>query len=225
MNNKIDKYLKRLEELIKQLEKWQNAPEIRRSIYTYLDIPKDKDKKLQMDVKIILKNIFGEDNEYSRECNQILDRCNFTNHRVEPVLGVLKSALENIKGGYIEGIEIRIANEIFDNLLEEAKHHIFKQKNEDIGAMLLRIILEDNLKRIANKEKINIKNEKGRDKQISSVNDELKKEGIYNQTQWRQIQTWLDIGNNAHHGKFDEYTLGQVEDFYKQLKNFIVRFC
>src|SRR5262245_63825176 len=45
----------------------------------------------------------------------------------------------------------------------------------------------------------------------SALNDELKKAGRYNQPQWRMLQSWLDIGNAAAHGKFDQFTQPDVK--------------
>ena len=82
-------------------------------------------------------------------------------------------------------------------------------------AVLGRIVLEDSLSRIADID--------GLDSSLSPsrVNDELKKSGRYPQPMWRQIQAWLDIGNSAAHGKFDEYTVDQVKGMLDGVSLFI----
>ena len=136
--------------------------------------------------------------------------------KLNQIKGLLDACLDDLKNGFIQGQEFVIANEVFDSVLEEAKFFIEEQKNKDIGAILLRIVLEDAIKRISNKEGIEIEGKKA-----SILNEELKSKGIFIQTVWRQNQAWLDIGNSASHGKFDEYTLNQVENFYQGLVNFL----
>ena len=58
-------------------------------------------------------------------------------------------------------------------------------------------------------------------KKVSVLNDELKTNGCFIQTIWRQNQAWLDIGNDAAHGNFDNYNLNQVKTFYQGLVNFL----
>lgn len=84
------------------------------------------------------------------------------------------------------------------------------------SAVLTRIVLEDALKRLARNSEI--------DPEIkaSFINDQLKKKGKYSQSKWRFIQTWLDISNNAVHGKFDEYNAEDVEKLIEDLERFLV---
>ena len=137
-------------------------------------------------------------------------------NKIHKIKGLLDGANEDLENGFLLGQEFIIANEVFDSVLEEAKFFIFEQKNKDIGAILLRIVLEDAIKRIAKKEDLEIENKK-----VSVLNDELKTNGCFIQTIWRQNQAWLDIGNDAAHGNFDNYNLNQVKTFYQGLVNFL----
>jgi len=55
----------------------------------------------------------------------------------------------------------------------------------------------------------------------SVINDELKKRGKYPQSQWRFVQAWLDIGNAAAHGKFDEYKEEDVANLIRDVERFL----
>ena len=110
--------------------------------------------------------------------------------------------------------EFFIASEVFDSLLEEAKYlneHHFK----DSAAILCRVVIEDTLKRLARKESIDDS------QKASKLNDDLKSAGVINQPQWRQNQTWLDIGNDAAHGKFDTYDETKVNSMIEGIKIFL----
>ena len=142
------------------------------------------------------------------------------------IVSVLRSASRSIEKGYIRNLEFQIANEVFDNVLQESKHFIYEKDppNKDIGAMLLRIVLEDNLKRICEKEGIETKTKKGYEETPNKLNEKLKEKDFYNSTQESQIRAWLELGNKAHHGKFDEYKIDEVKNFYTGLESFIVNY-
>ena len=220
--SKINRYVERLKKLIKDLEKLKNSQTKEypgTAGWGHLDFSDEIDLKLQLDVKTILKNIFGENNDFLKKFNQIIKDEGLKEFNVESSLGLLKSALDNLENGYLEQINNIIKNEIFNNLLEEAKYFIYKKNHKDIGALLLRIVLENNIKRISKNNNIKIENTK-----TSNLNDELKKENFYSQTQWRQIQVWLDIGNEAHHGNFNKYKMEEVKNFYIGLEQFIINY-
>ena len=103
---------------------------------------------------------------------------------------------------------------MFDSVLEEAKH-LNQSGHKDPAAVLARVVLEDALKRIARSEGVN-DNQKA-----SQINDELRKRGRYPQPQWRLIQAWLDIGNAAAHGKFNEYSDEGVQRLVEDIERFL----
>lgn len=224
MNEKYKKYINRIKELIKKYEE-EIIPK-RKTVDIYLGgfyYSYDKEnfdilQKWLISVENILGIIFGRDSLQINRFEEIRgnEKEKFAN-RIHKIKGLLEGVQEDLENGFLLGQEFIIANEVFDSVLEEAKFFIDEQKNKDIGAMLLRIVLEDAIKRIARKENIDIENKK-----ISAINDELKTKGIFIQTIWRQNQAWIDIGNNASHGKFEEYNLNQVESFYQGLVNFLL---
>jgi hypothetical protein len=69
---------------------------------------------------------------------------------------------------------------------------------------LVRVVVEDALRRIARAEGINDSGTAAR------LNDALRDIGRSGKPMWRQIQTWLDVGNAAAHGHFDQYSEATV---------------
>ena len=120
----------------------------------------------------------------------------------------------SVEKGYLLGQEFLTAGEVFDSVLEQAKH-LVKNEYKDPAAILARVVLEDALKRLARAESIDDK------QKASSINDELKAKGKYPQPQWRLIQSWLDIGNAAAHGKFTEYSKDDVVKLIEGVEGFI----
>ncbi len=101
---------------------------------------------------------------------------------------------------------------------EKANKKIFEEKEKDEAARSLRIVLEKTIQKIAQKNNINIFKENHREEKVTIVNDKLKEGKIFNKVQWEENKTCLVIGNNASHGDYGEYTLKQVENFYRHIQ-------
>jgi len=129
-------------------------------------------------------------------------------YEVLAIVGLLSGSVEDLENGYLLGQEFLIAGEVFDNLLDQASR-LHQLGYKDPAAVLARVVLEEALSRIARRERIDAS------LKASAMNDELRKVAAYGQPQWRQIQVWLDIGNLAAHGKFDQFVdkdaLGMIE--------------
>lgn len=165
-------------------------------------------------VKNIIEVTFGRNSLHFKEMERL------TNHRVEQasqvqaIEGFLIGALDDLENGFLIGQEFLIASDVFDSVIEEAKY-LLKAGYKDPAAILGRVVLENALKRIARVENI------ADNAKASIINDELKKAGRYPQPQWRQVQTWLDIGNSAAHGRFDEYDTSSIENLLLGIEQFL----
>jgi hypothetical protein len=217
------RYAARLQELIDEsknietLVKKPDAPKNRSVVG--LNLPYIEDKASLnawlIKVKNIIEIIFGRTSTQFGTLEELTKHNNFFGKsQINAIKGVLIGSLDDLENGFLLGQEFLIAGEIFDSVLEEAKH-ILNAGYKDPAAVLGRVVLEDALKRLARQEQLN-------DTQKASViNDELKKAGKYNQPQWRQIQAWLDIGNSAAHGKFYEYNEEQVREQIEGVERFL----
>ena len=167
----------------------------------------------------ILEITFGLQSPHIRHFDAVVPQYGLdhvsSSHEVYPFVGVLSGALSDLENGYLLGQEFFIAGEVFDSILEQAKH-LIQNNYKDPAAVLARVVLEDALKRIARIEGVD-ENQKA-----SVINDELKKKGRFSQPQWRFIQGWLDIGNSAAHGKFDQYTQDDVIKMIDDVERFLV---
>jgi len=133
---------------------------------------------------------------------------------IHPIVGLLTGALSDLEKGFFIKQEFIIAGEVFDSVLEQAKY-LNKAGHKDPAAILARVVLEDALKRIARSEEINV------NQKASQINDELKKIERYPQSQWRLVQAWLDVGNAAAHGRFNEYDAKAVDKLLEDIERFL----
>lgn len=135
-------------------------------------------------------------------------------YEVTPIVGVIEAAHDDLMSGFLSSQEFLIASEVFDSVLDQARH-LNQAGYKDPAAVLVRVVLEDALKRIARAEGVDDSNK------ASRINDDLKKAGRYSQPQWRQVQAWLDCGNSAAHGKFEDYTADDVSLLIEAVDRFL----
>lgn len=120
-------------------------------------------------------------------------------------LAALESAISQIQSGFVGNIRRLLHADIFESMIEQADA-LLTAGHTTPAAVLGRIVIEQWLRDRA--EAVGIPDH---DKtKASKLNDDLKKAGEYSVPKWRQIQTHVDVGNSAAHGKTDEFTDDQV---------------
>ena len=104
------------------------------------------------------------------------------------------------------------------NEIKRAKQHIENNNKED-GARVLRICIENIIHQICVRNNVSIEN-----KQISFLNDELKRINIFEKVLWEKNKTFIAIGNNASHGDYSGFSIKDVNNFYDHLLELINNF-
>ena len=103
-------------------------------------------------VRNMLEKAFGRASPHYQQYLEVLPRGGVTGinrtYQVEAIVGVLDGALGDLADGFLTGREFLIAGEIFDSVLDQAKH-LTGEGYKDPAAVLARVVLEDALKRIA----------------------------------------------------------------------------
>ena len=164
-------------------------------------------------VENILRGSFGQDSVYFIKVEKF--KVAWENE-VLAIIGILTGALSDLEDGFLVNQENLVAGVVFDSVLEQAEH-LLDGGYKDPAAILCRVVLEDCLKRIC-------RNSGLPDRGLASgLNDALKKSERFNQLLWRQVQVWIDLGNAAAHGKFDQYDEGQVKRLIEDLTAFTAR--
>jgi len=159
-------------------------------------------------------NTFPPEYIYSREFEA---RCkDLSLEDVEQGLGILRAAGDDIRGGYLQKVETLVSAGVFSDFLEMAEH-LLDNDYKDPAASLVGAVLEDGLRRICRNNNITVKN----DDNISSLNQKLAQNHIYNPLQQRQIQVWNKLRDYADHGRFDQYKPDDVIDMLKGVRSFL----
>jgi len=136
----------------------------------------------------------------------------------EAGINILQAAKAEIEGGWLFTVEGQVSAEIFADFIALAKQAL--DDNKDVAAVLACAALEDGLKRLAIKEKLDVD-----DKDMSEVIKALKAKGVIKGAQAPIVQSYVKLRNKAFHAewnKIDKESVSSVIGFTEQflLTNF-----
>lgn len=167
-------------------------------------------------VENILLTIFGVGSAHYAQAKKVFERNPEHSYEVNQIVGVLSGALSDLEDGFLVGQEHLIAGVVLDSVLEQSKY-LLSNGFKDPAAILCRVVVEDALRRLCDEEGLSSAGK------AATLNDSLKDHGRYSKPQWRLVQSWLDIGNSAAHGKFEEYTEPNVSQMVSDVERFIAQ--
>lgn len=130
--------------------------------------------------------------------------------KVRKGLGILAAAREDYAKGHIWTLEEKVHADLFEDYLEMAGA-IIEGTFKDAAAVIAGSTLESHLRALSTKKGIQTVDAKGKPEKSAKLNDVLKKHGTFNNNDWRQVATWLDIRNDAAHGEYEKYDIPKVK--------------
>ena len=135
---------------------------------------------------------------------------------LESGIGVLKSLKNALEQDLLGEIEDLVRAEVFTDFLEMAQH-LLEAGYKDPAATLVGGVLENGLRKIAEKHNVAVKDKDD----ISSLNTKLGDARAYGPLDRSQIQTWKKLRDSAAHGNYDEYTKPKVEAMLEGVRRFL----
>ena len=156
-----------------------------------------------------LTDLLGSDHVYTKDFREKTEDAAYTSS-AEAGRGILRAVLEDIDQGFIETVRRLIAAELFSDFFEQAEH-LLENGYMAPAASLAGAVLENGLRSMANQSGITVKE---RD-DLSSLNQKLADKETYSRLVQKKVQVWTDVRNLADHGKFDEFSEGDVRDLIK----------
>jgi len=140
----------------------------------------------------------------------------YPSYQIAQLLGVIQSARNEIEAGLVGKLRYLVHADFFDKIIDQAAE-LHRTGHMVPAAVLGRIVIEQWIRDEAEKEGI-----PDYDKEKASVlNDALKKSGHFSVPKWRQVQSFLDVGNSAAHGKTSEFNADDV----KRMLDFALSNC
>jgi len=137
--------------------------------------------------------------------------------------GILESLKNAYTTGYLKTIEELVNSGLFSDFLEMGNYYL-NEGHKDAAAVILGGVLEEHLRKLCQKNGIDITYDNGKSetkmKKTSILNQDLVKNAVYNEGQKKQVDAWLFIRNSAAHGKYSEYTKDQVQNMLDGLRIF-----
>lgn len=164
----------------------------------------------------IIQSAFGKDSPHGTHLLKVTQGHVGSALEVDKVVGILRGALSDLEGGFLQHQESLVAGSIFDTVLEQAEY-LLKNSFKDPATILGRVVLEDALRRIARSEGV----ADAEAAKAAFLNETLREKNRYSRPQWRLVQAWLDIGNSAAHGKFSDYSETDVAEMLRGVRRFI----
>lgn len=162
-----------------------------------------------------ISNFLGVENPYYAKLEDIDTKEKpFYSGSVLGVCGIIQSILTDWKKGTLWKYDFLVSGELLESVLEQAQE-LNDAGYKDAAAVMMRVALETSLKKLATAAGINPK------QNAAKINEALKNNGIYNNIQESQIESWLRLGNHAAHGNFNEYTKEEVCKHIEAVQAFI----
>ena len=158
-----------------------------------------------------LQRVFGVEHPYFAQFREEARGSNLSN--AESAVAILRAVRAEITGGWIFTIKGLIAAELFFDFMEMADH-LLKSGYKDAAAVMTGCVLEEYLHQLCVKHDVPLEDVRNGDrivKKTDRLNSDLTKADVYNMLEQKQITAWLDLRNNAAHGKYGEYDADQVK--------------
>ncbi len=101
--------------------------------------------------------------------------------------------------------------------------YLLEQGYKDAAAVIVGSVLEEHLRKLAEKSGIALAQSGGSPKKADGINSELAGATVYSKLDQKSITAWLDLRNKAAHGKYAEYTKEQATLALQGVRDFAVR--
>ena len=139
---------------------------------------------------------------------------------------MLVAARGEVAGGWTVTARGIVSAEIFGDFIEMAQH-LLAEGYKDPAAVVTGSVLEEHLRQLAGKHAVPVEFEVKGDhvpKKANVLNADLKKAGVYNALNEKNVIAWLDLRNKAAHGHYTEYTAGNVDLMIQGILQFMASF-
>jgi hypothetical protein len=175
--------------------------------------------------KAAVVRIVGDKSEYYKDIFDTMTKNVYVGVKLNRIIGTIKALKADLQNDYLKSLFQIIHSEVFSDYLEMAAY-LIEEGYKDPSAVIAGSTLESHLRELCKIRQIDIEvtNSKGKivAKKAEAMNSDLSKAQCYSLTFQKQITAWLDLRNNAAHGKYDSYTVEEVKLMIAGIRNFII---
>jgi len=160
---------------------------------------------------------------YRKNAHEALKRyVNDSTLKIDNLIGILKALKVDYEANHLEVIHELIHADVFADFLEMADY-LLKEGYKDPAAVLAGGTLEEHLRKLCQKNDINIKKDNSHYRTADSLNADLAGANVYSKLDQKSVTAWLDLRNKAAHSRYNEYTKDQVALMVQSILDFISR--
>jgi len=158
--------------------------------------------------KAAVVRIVGSNSEYYKDITDAMGKNVYIGEKLNRIVGCIKALRDDLQDDYLQSLFQIIHAEVFSDYLEMASY-LLEEGYKDPSAVISGSTLESHLRELCKNRGIDIEvvNAKGKmiSKKAEVMNADLGKAQCYSLTYQKQITVWLDLRNNAAHGKYSLY--------------------
>ncbi|WP_199920545.1 hypothetical protein [Streptomyces katrae] len=143
--------------------------------------------------------------------------------RLDSTSSAVKALRDDIQAGWLSSVVELVHAETYSDYLEMSED-LLGAGYKDPAAVIAGTSLEVHVRALCAKHGIAIEHPNGSPKKADAMNADLKKSGVYDGLQQKQVTAWLDLRNKAAHGDYGTYDDPLVRLFIEGLRAFILRY-
>ena len=137
-------------------------------------------------------------------------------------MGILRALRSDYAAGNLQSVVELIHADIFADFLDMADY-LLQQGSKDAAAVVIGSVLEEHLRKLAEKNGISSIQSGGAPKKADAINSELAGAVVYSKLDQKSITAWLDLRNKAAHGQYADYTKEQANMALQAVRDFAAR--
>ncbi|MFF5363166.1 hypothetical protein ACFY4I_27870 [Streptomyces scabiei] len=196
---------------------------IRRSKYPDASDNMSEVRVILMRLEAAIERITPSGSIYRRQIDFERDR-NAPAYRLPTVVGVAAALRDDFHAGWRESVVEVVRAETYSDYLEMADGLLRQGGYKDPAAVIAGTSLEVHLRALCLKSAVDVTQPDGSPKKADTMNSDLKKAGVYDLLQQKQVTAWLDLRNKAAHGDYTSYDEGQVRLLIDGVRGFILKY-
>lgn len=136
-------------------------------------------------------------------------------------MSVAYTLRDDLNSGWTETVVELVHADTYSDYLEMADALLAK-RYKDAAAVITGTSLEVHVRALCVKNGVTTA-VAGRSKKADTMNADLKKAGVYDGLQQKQITAWMDLRNKAAHGDYGDYDDTQVRLFIDGVQAFLMK--
>ena len=165
-------------------------------------------------VENLIRAVYGEETPHYRNFREAYGKCRGSNHEINRMISLFRSAKGDFEGGYVFNVELRVSGEVFGDFVALARQSL-AEGQKDVAAVLACAALEDAIKRLAATNNLPTEG-----KTMIELVNALKSAGIVSGAQKSLLEAMPRIRNMAMHAewsKISEPDVSSVLGYVEQL--------